>query len=111
MTRPVYPTALRKPRACLSVVRLEPGDEARLGDSAQKPRTLVRTEVINQIRRYEMAKSFSCHDLGTKCIWTAIADTQEDLMKKIIVHAAEEHDILEMNEAQVQRIRELMKDI
>jgi predicted small metal-binding protein len=58
-----------------------------------------------------MAKSFSCHDLGTKCIWTAIADTQEDLMKKIIVHAAEEHDILEMNEAQVQRIRELMKDI
>jgi hypothetical protein len=26
-----YPTAFRKPWACLSVVRLEPGVEARLG--------------------------------------------------------------------------------
>jgi hypothetical protein len=38
---------LRKPRACLSVVRLEPVDEARLGDSAQKLRTLVRVSFID----------------------------------------------------------------
>jgi hypothetical protein len=38
--------ALRKPRACLSVVRLEPGDEARLGDYSQKPRALVRVSFI-----------------------------------------------------------------
>lgn len=58
-----------------------------------------------------MAKTFSCRSLGISCVWAASADSEEELIKKILNHAAEEHNIKDMNEAQLKRIKELMKDI
>jgi predicted small metal-binding protein len=58
-----------------------------------------------------MPKTFYCYNLGISCKWVASADTEEELLKKILEHAAEEHNIKDMNEVQLERIKKLIKDI
>ena len=36
-----------------------------------------------------MAKSIKCSDVGVDCDWSASANTEEELMEKIQVHAKE----------------------
>ena len=36
-----------------------------------------------------MAKTIKCADVGVDCDWSATAETEEDLMKKIQAHAKE----------------------
>jgi predicted small metal-binding protein len=38
-----------------------------------------------------MTKSISCADVGADCNWSATAETEEELMKKVAEHAKEEH--------------------
>jgi len=43
-----------------------------------------------------MTKSISCSDAGSDCGWSATAETEEDLMKKVTQHAQEEHKDMEI---------------
>lgn len=36
-----------------------------------------------------MAKTIKCSDVGVDCDWSAAANTEEELMKKIQAHAVE----------------------
>ena len=36
-----------------------------------------------------MAKTIRCSDVGVDCDWSASANTEEELMKKVQVHAKE----------------------
>ncbi len=58
-----------------------------------------------------MTKSFSCDKLGIPCKWMAFADTEEELLKKGMNHAGGKHGIKEMNEKQLEMIKEAIKDI
>jgi len=58
-----------------------------------------------------MAKSFNCSSIGISCIWFATAETEEELLKKVLNHAAEEHGIKDMNEVQLESIKKSIKDI
>jgi len=36
-----------------------------------------------------MTKTIKCSDVGVDCDWSASANTEEELMKKVLVHAKE----------------------
>jgi predicted small metal-binding protein len=43
-----------------------------------------------------MTKSLSCADVGADCNWSATAETEEELMKKVAEHAKEQHEGMEV---------------
>jgi len=58
-----------------------------------------------------MTKSISCSDAGKDCGWSATAETEEDLMKKVAQHAQEEHKDMEITPEVVAKIKSLIKEI
>ncbi len=58
-----------------------------------------------------MTKSISCSDAGKDCGWSATAETEEDLMKKVTQHAQEEHKDMEITSEVVAKIKSLIKEI
>jgi predicted small metal-binding protein len=58
-----------------------------------------------------MTKSISCSDAGKDCRWSATAQTEEDLMKKVTEHVKEEHKEIELNSESISSIKSLIKDI
>lgn len=57
-----------------------------------------------------MPKVFYCEKLGSSCQWHSSAETEDELIQKVMVHAADEHDVKDMTEAQLSRIKELIQD-
>jgi predicted small metal-binding protein len=57
-----------------------------------------------------MAKVFHCSDLGVSCNWYGSAETEEQLLKKIAEHTAEVHNIKDMNEEMLAKIRSSIQD-
>jgi predicted small metal-binding protein len=49
-----------------------------------------------------MTKSFKCTDVGTQYDWSATADTQDNLMQKIVQHAKEHHGKIDIPVEKVQ---------
>ena len=58
-----------------------------------------------------MTKSISCSDAGSDCGWSATAETEEDLMKKVVQHAHEEHKDMEITPEVVAKIKSIIKEI
>ena len=58
-----------------------------------------------------MGKSISCADAGADCSWSATAETEEELMKKVEVHVKEKHPTLEITPEQVKKIKSIIKEI
>jgi len=58
-----------------------------------------------------MTKSIRCSDAGKDCKWSAISQTEEDLMSKVIEHVKEEHKEIEINSESISSIKSLIKDI
>lgn len=58
-----------------------------------------------------MTKSLSCADVGTDCNWSATAETEEELMKKVVEHAKEEHEGMEITPELVDKIKSNIKEI
>ena len=58
-----------------------------------------------------MAKSISCADAGDDCNWSATAETEEELMKKVAEHAKEEHEGMEVTPELVAKIKSHIKEI
>ena len=58
-----------------------------------------------------MAKSLSCADAGSDCGWSAVAETEEELMTKAAEHVEKSHKDLQINSELVEKIKSLMKDV
>ncbi len=58
-----------------------------------------------------MTKSLSCADVGADCNWSATAETEEELMKKVAEHAKEEHEGMEITPELVDKIKSNIKEI
>ncbi len=58
-----------------------------------------------------MTKSISCADTGADCNWSATAETEEELMKKVAEHAKEEHEGMEVTPELVAKIKSHIKEI
>jgi len=58
-----------------------------------------------------MAKSISCADVGADCSWSASAETEEELMKKVADHAKKDHPGLEITPEHVSKIKSHIKEI
>ena len=56
-----------------------------------------------------MTKSIKCSDVGVDCDWTASAETQEELMEKIKVHA-KEHGFDEIPPELADKVQAAIKD-
>jgi len=56
-----------------------------------------------------MTKSIKCSDVGVDCDWTASAETQEELMEKIKVHA-KEHGFDEITPELADKVQAAIKD-
>lgn len=54
-----------------------------------------------------MTKSFKCIDIGTQCDWSATADSQDELMQKIVQHAKEHHG---RTDIPVKRVQEAIQE-
>ena len=57
-----------------------------------------------------MAKSITCSDVGVDCGWSATADTEEELMKKIVEHA-KEHGHDQVPPEMVDKVKAAIKDV
>jgi len=58
----------------------------------------------------QMAKVLECSDVGFDCGFQARADTEEELMKKVAEHAAEVHDMKEISEEVVAKVKAAIRD-
>ena len=58
-----------------------------------------------------MAKSISCKDAGKSCGWSATADTEEALMKKVAEHVKQDHKDIELTPENISGIKSLIKNI
>ena len=57
-----------------------------------------------------MTKSISCSDAGKDCAWSATADTEEELMKKVAEHVKEDHKDIELTAENISNIKSLIKE-
>ena len=58
-----------------------------------------------------MTKSISCADAGKDCGWSATADTEEDLMKKVAAHVEADHKEIQLNDETISKVKSLIKDV
>ena len=58
-----------------------------------------------------MTKSISCADAGSDCGWSATAETEEELMNKVVEHAKTDHKDLEITPKVVAKIKSIIKEI
>jgi len=58
----------------------------------------------------EMAKVLRCKDVGFDCGFEIRADTEEELMKKVALHAAEVHDLTEISDEVAAEVKAAIQD-
>lgn len=57
-----------------------------------------------------MAKVLRCRDVGMDCDFVARADTEEELLQKAAEHAATEHNMTEISEEVLAKVRAAIRD-
>lgn len=63
------------------------------------------------MKKNTMAKSISCSDAGKDCSWSATADSEEELMSKVIEHVLSDHKEIELNAENILGIKSLIKEV
>jgi predicted small metal-binding protein len=58
-----------------------------------------------------MAKEIRCADVGMDCDFVTKAETQEELMQKVVQHAQEVHGITEITPELQQKVVEVIRDV
>ncbi len=58
-----------------------------------------------------MAKEMHCSDVGMDCDFVAKAESEEELMKKVVEHAREAHGITEITPELAQKVTEVIRDV
>jgi predicted small metal-binding protein len=54
-------------------------------------------------------KHIACGDVVPGCTWTAHAPTEEELLKKVVAHAAQEHGVKEVTPELAARVQAAIK--
>lgn len=57
-----------------------------------------------------MPKTYACIDLGADCGWDASGETEDDVIAKILVHAAKIHPEDELTPEVMAEVRAAIKD-
>jgi len=57
-----------------------------------------------------MAKALRCRDVGMDCDFVARAETEEEILKKAAEYAASAHDMKEIPEEVLARVRAAIRD-
>lgn len=57
-----------------------------------------------------MVKKFSCSDVGVNCGWSATANNENELLKKIQKHAESDHGISTISDELLSKVRSKIKD-
>ena len=57
-----------------------------------------------------MAKSFACKDIGMQCNFEARAENEELLMQQIQAHAAQAHNMANIDAQTMQKIKAAIKE-
>jgi predicted small metal-binding protein len=57
-----------------------------------------------------MAKIIRCKDVGMDCDFEARAETEEELLKKVAEHAGTTHDMKEIPEEVLAKVRAAIKE-
>jgi len=66
--------------------------------------------LVNDERRCEMAKVLRCRDVGMDCDFVARAETEEEILKKAAEHAETAHNMKEISEEVVAKVRAAIRD-
>ena len=56
-----------------------------------------------------MTLSIACKDVGADCSFTAEAETEEDLLKKVAQHAQEAHGMTSIDAATLAKVKGAIK--
>jgi predicted small metal-binding protein len=56
-------------------------------------------------------KSFACKDIGMQCDFVTKARTEEALMKKIAEHVKKAHNMQNIDEAMLSKIKSAIKEV
>ena len=57
-----------------------------------------------------MAKIIRCRDIGMDCDFEARAETEEELLKKVAEHAGTTHNMTEISEDVLSKVRAAIQD-
>ena len=57
-----------------------------------------------------MAKVLRCSDVGIDCDFEARAETEEEILKKVAEHAATAHDMKEIPDEVLAKVRAAIRD-
>ena len=57
-----------------------------------------------------MSKEIACGDVVKGCQWTAEAANEEELLRKVIAHAAEKHDVHEVTPELAAQVKAAIRD-
>ena len=57
-----------------------------------------------------MAKKFACRDIGMSCGFEARADSEQELMGKIAAHAKKAHNMSEIDQATMSKVKAAIKE-
>ena len=58
-----------------------------------------------------MAKEIRCADLGFRCDTVARADSEEELLRIVAVHAQSDHGMDELTQDVVTKVRSAIRDV
>lgn len=57
-----------------------------------------------------MAKHVACGDVVDGCAWKESAATEEELLKKVVAHAAEAHDVKQVSPELAAQVKAAIRD-
>ena len=57
-----------------------------------------------------MTKKFACGDVVNGCAWSATANDENELFKKIAEHAKKDHNMSHIPDELIQKVRTKIKD-
>jgi predicted small metal-binding protein len=61
-------------------------------------------------RRRKMTKVLRCKDVGMDCDFEARAETEEEILKKVAVHAESTHNMKEIPGEVLRKVRSAIRD-
>ncbi len=63
------------------------------------------------LRTKNMGKKFACGDVVDGCAWSIIAEDEEKLFKKIAEHAKDIHNMSEIPDEIIQKVKSNITDV
>lgn len=56
-------------------------------------------------------KTVGCKDVGIQCDYMAVADTDDEVMGMMVVHAKQEHDLPEVSANMAEQLKNSIREI